>query len=67
MKKILMFLLVALSFAFTSQAQTDVKVKTAHTESKSKPTKSVKNRVHNAIHPHHKQYSGHKTKKKTTK
>ena len=71
MKKYLFLLFAVTGMALASQAQTsapkDTKVKTAHTKMKMKPKKSVANRVHNAIHPNRKEYSGAKMKREVKK
>ena len=67
MKKFLMLLGVIVFISTASDAQTTpakVKVETAHTEVKAKPTSTVSQKVHNVIHPKHKKYSGYKVKRK---
>jgi len=59
MKKIIVFLFVA-TLACTAASAQEKK------ETKSKHTSTVPQKMHNAIHPRHKKYSGHKTKHKTT-
>ncbi len=53
--------------ATVNPAGTKTKVETATTETKSKPTTTVSQKLHNTVKPHHKKYSGRKTKTKTTK
>jgi hypothetical protein len=66
MKKILFLCFVAICFGFTSQAQTTDKTK-VETSTKVKHTKSLKDRVHNTLHPKRKHYSGVKVKKEIKK
>ncbi len=63
MKKIIVLLFATILIGGAASAQ--VKKTETKTETKSKPTTTVPQKVHNVIHPHHKKYSGHKTKHKT--
>lgn len=83
MKKVLLGSLVMLALSIGTSAQTVTKHKsetasvspsatktktvTATTETKAKPTSTVSQKLHNTVKPHHKKYSGTKTKTTTTK
>jgi hypothetical protein len=69
MKKLVVLAIFILGVSFASQAQvsTDHKIKTDQTKEKAKPTTTVPEKVHNAIHPHNKKYSGVKAKAKKEK
>ncbi len=66
MKKIMALCIAAICISFASNAQTTDKSK-VETSVKVKKTKSLKNRVHNTLHPKNKQYSGVKVKKEIKK
>ncbi|MGE5521853.1 MAG: hypothetical protein ACM3VS_18150 [Candidatus Dadabacteria bacterium] len=59
MKKALLMLALSLTIGVVATAQT-----TTETKSKSKPKTTIPQKVHNAVRPHHKHYSGHKKKHK---
>lgn len=60
MKKFLMLFFIALSVSVVSNAQT---TKPEH-KTKAEHTSTIPQKVHNAIHPKHKKYSGYKVKHK---
>lgn len=68
MKKIVALSCFAICLSFASQAQTTTPDKTkVETSTKVKHTKSIKDRVHNTLHPKRKHYSGVKVKKEIKK
>ncbi|MDQ6610468.1 MAG: hypothetical protein M3Y85_11685 [Bacteroidota bacterium] len=68
MKKILVLSICAICLSFATKAQTTTHAKTkVERTTKVKHTKSLKDRVHNTLHPRNKHYSGVKVKKEVKK
>ena len=71
MKKLFISLAMIILFAGAAAAQTMTphkeKEKTTAATTKTKPVATVPQKMHNALHPNHKKYSGMKTKQKTSK
>ncbi len=69
MKKILLLVSIGVFISVASNAQTTppkVKVETANTEVKAKPTSTIPQKINNVIRPKHKKYSGYKVKRKVS-
>ena len=74
MKKVVLSLFVVSALGLTAAAQTEtkhtdkkMKVETPHSETKVKKTSTPEQKVHNVVHPKHKEYNGTKVKHEAKK